>query len=132
MAAESLFIDLDGRVRWLGPGDRIVPEGHASDLARVRDCSTVSPHVQMALRETARRMPSALVKGATRLEVKTVLGGAVLDVFPAPVTISDVVRGVPEPKGLLRELGFFAVGTSDAVVIEDLARHRGRNGGPSA
>ncbi|HEX3267813.1 MAG TPA: HAD family phosphatase [Gaiellaceae bacterium] len=108
--------------RWLGtnhPAAAEVLERRVQLFReRVGDGSTVPPHVREAVLR-AERARLAIVSGAARSEVETVLRAASLDVFDVIVSAEDVTRGKPDPEGYLLALEQLGVQAADAVAIED-------------
>jgi len=79
----------------------------------------VPPHVREAVLRAAGRSRLAIVSGAARAEVDTVLRATGLDVFEVIVTAEDVTRGKPDPEGYLLALLRLRLQAADAVAIED-------------
>ena len=109
--------------RWLGPGhpaaEQVVADRIRLFQETLPDGSSVAPHVREAVRAAAGRAALAVVSGASRVEVETVLRAAGLEVFDAVVTMEDVARGKPDPEGYLRALELLCVDPADAVALED-------------
>ena len=109
--------------RRLGPGHPAAEEVLAARVRlfreRVGDGSTVPAHVREAVLHAADRARLAVVSGAMRSEVETVLRAAGIEVFDVVVTAEDVERGKPDPAGYLRALELLDVPGRDAVAIED-------------
>ena len=126
---QEYFDELAGRSdpeiveRWLGAGHPAAAEvlERRAQLFRERagDGSTVPPHVRDAVLRAAGRARLAIVSGAARSEVETVLEAAGLDVFDVIVSAEDVARGKPDPEGYLLALEQLGVRAADAVAIED-------------
>ena len=126
---QEYFDELAGRSdpeiveRWLGAGHPAAAEvlERRVQLFRERagDGSTVPPHVREAVLRAAGRARLAIVSGAARSEVETVLEAAGLDVFDVIVSAEDVARGKPDPEGYLLALEQLGVRAADAVAIED-------------
>lgn len=126
---QEYFDELAGRSdpeiveRWLGAGHPAAAEvlERRVQLFRERagDGSTVPPHVREAVLRAAGRAGLAIVSGATRSEVETVLRAAGLDVFDVIVSAEGVTRGKPDPEGYLLALEQLRVQAADAVAIED-------------
>ena len=126
---QEYFDELAGRSdpeiveRWLGAGHPAAAEvlERRVQLFRERagDGSTVPPHVRDAVLRAAGRARLAIVSGAARSEVETVLEAAGLDVFDVIVSAEDVTRGKPDPEGYLLALEQLGVRAADAVAIED-------------
>ena len=110
--------------RWLGPdhpqAERIVADRIRLFQETVPDGSSVGPHVREAVRAAAGRAALAVVSGASRVEVETVLRAAgLLQAFATVVSMEDVARGKPDPEGYLRALDALGVEASEAVALED-------------
>jgi beta-phosphoglucomutase len=109
--------------RWLGAGHPAAAEvlERRAQLFRKRagDGSTVPAHVREAVLRAAGRAGLAIVSGAARSEVETVLRAAGLDVFDVIVSAESVARGKPDPEGYLLALEQLGVRAADAVAIED-------------
>jgi HAD superfamily hydrolase (TIGR01509 family) len=126
---QEYFDELAGRSdheiveRWLGAGHPAAAEvlERRVQLFRERagDGSTVPPHVREAVLRAAGRARLAIVSGAARSEVETVLQAAGLDVFDVIVSAEDVTRGKPDPEGYFLALEQLGVRAADAVAIED-------------
>ena len=129
LGAEEYFAELAGLSdpeiveRWLGKGHpalQDVLEGRTRLFAeRVGDGSTVPPHVREAVLRAAERARLAVVSGASRSEVETVVRAADIDVFEVVVSAEDVTRGKPDPEGYVRALELLGMRPSEAVAIED-------------
>jgi beta-phosphoglucomutase len=105
---------------WLGRDDsELLEEFVRRYLVRAGDGSTVPEHVRNAIHHAVGRAKLAIVSGALRVQVETVLRAAGLDVFGAIVTADDVEQGKPDPAGYLLALERLAVSADDAVAIED-------------
>ena len=132
LSAQEYFDELAGLsdpeiVRtWLGRDhpdvDEVIEERIRRYRAAVADGSSVPEDVRAALRYAAERVPLAIVSGATRSEIETVVRAAgIAELFAAIVPAEDVERGKPEPDGYLRALtlldGDLAAG--DVLVFED-------------
>jgi beta-phosphoglucomutase len=109
--------------RWLGTGHPATAEvlERRVQLFRERagDGSTVPRHVRESVLRAAGRSRLAVVSGAARSEVDTVLRAADLDVFEVIVSADDVSRGKPDPGGYLLALRRLRLEAADAVAIED-------------
>ncbi len=94
--------------QWLGadhPATAQLLEGRTRlFLERVGDGSTVAPDVREAVLRVVGRARLAVVSGAARSEVETVLRAAGIAVFDVIVSAEDVSRGKPDPEGYLRAL----------------------------
>ncbi|MER3410628.1 MAG: HAD family phosphatase, partial [Thermoleophilia bacterium] len=87
---------------------------------RAADGSTVPESHRQAVRYAAERVPLALVSGAFRTEVETVLAASGLaDCFRHLVTAEDVVHGKPHPEGYLRAAELLGLAPHDIVAFED-------------
>ncbi len=106
---------------WLGHDDPLLlAEYERRYLARAAGGSTVSEDVRAAVRAAAARARVAVVSGAPRRSVETVLGGAGLaGLFEAVVTADDVAHGKPSPEGYRRALELLGVEPGEAAAIED-------------
>jgi beta-phosphoglucomutase len=94
---------------WLGVQDEeleaLVAERIARYNAAAVDGSTVPERVREAVRHASKRLPIAVVSGAFRSEVETVLRAAgIADCFRFLVTADDVERGKPAPDGYAEAL----------------------------
>ena len=109
--------------RWLGPGHRATPDVLRERVSRFReragDGSTVPPHVREAVGRAVGSARLAVVSGAARSEVETVLDAAGIDVFEVIVSAEDVTRGKPDPEGYRRALELLGVEAAQAVALED-------------
>ena len=131
LGEQEYFEELAGRSdpeiveRWLGAGHPATAQvlEHRVRLFRERagDGSTVRPHVRDAVLRAAGRARLAVVSGAVRSEVETVLRAASLEVFDVIISAGDVMRGKPDPEGYLLALQQLGVQAADAVAIEDAA-----------
>ena len=131
LSAQEYFDELAGLsdpeiVRaWLGPDHPAVGEVIAERTRRYRlavaDGSTVPDEVRAAVRYAAARVPVAIVSGAAREEVVSVLGAAGLaDAISVLVAAEDVSHGKPNPEGYRKALELLeGVAPADAVAIED-------------
>jgi beta-phosphoglucomutase len=86
---------------------------------RVGDGSTVAPNVREAVLRAVGRARLAVVSGAARSEVETVLRAAGIAVFDVIVSAEDVSRGKPDPEGYLRTLELLGLQGAQATAIED-------------
>jgi HAD superfamily hydrolase (TIGR01509 family) len=132
LSAQEYFDELAGLsdpeiVRtWLGPDhpdvDEVLEERIARYRAAVADGSTVPPALREALRYAAARIPLAVVSGAARPEIETVVEAAgIAECFAAIVPAEDVEHGKPEPDGYLRALELLdnGIAAEDVLVFED-------------
>jgi beta-phosphoglucomutase len=100
----------------------IVEERIARYRALVADGSTISPAARAAVRYAAERVPVAVVTGAVRAEVETVIAAAGLaDVLTTIVPADEVVNAKPHPDGYLRALELLDGGLAaqEVAVLED-------------
>jgi len=80
----------------------------------------VPPEVREAVRAAAGRARLAVVSGAPRAAVETVLAGAGLaELFEEIVAAEDVERGKPDPAGYLHALALLGIPPDEAVAVED-------------
>jgi beta-phosphoglucomutase-like phosphatase (HAD superfamily) len=131
LEAERYYAELAGLSdeeiveRWLGPGHPAAAHVLAERMRlvgeRISDGSSVPVGVREAVRSAAGRTALAVVSGAMRAEVETVLRAAGLEVFDAVVTMEDVGRGKPDPEGYVRALELLGVPAGEAVAFEDSA-----------
>lgn len=88
--------------------------------ARVADGSSVGAEMRAAVRFAASRVPVAVVSGAAREEIETVLVAAGLrDVIAVVVAAEDVRAGKPDPEGFLGAAAALGVEPGEIVVFED-------------
>jgi beta-phosphoglucomutase len=118
--------DLEIVQAWLGRDhpavDEVVEQRIAQYVERVADGSSVPETVREAVRHAAARVPVAVVSGAARAEIESVLRAARLDgLVQAIVAAEDVDEGKPHPAGYLRALELLDRGlaASDVLVFED-------------
>jgi beta-phosphoglucomutase len=111
---------------WLGVDhpavEDVVRERIERYHAAVADGSTVEDSTREALRYAAERVPVAIVSGAARAEVETVLRAAHLeDEVSFVVSAEDVEHGKPAPDGYVRALELFDsdLVPGDVLVFED-------------
>jgi beta-phosphoglucomutase len=106
---------------WLEePRPDLVAERVRRFQARAADGSTVPAGVREAVRYASERAALAVVSGAARLEVESVLAAAGLgDLFAAIVSAEDVAAGKPDPAGYRRALELLRVEPAGAVALED-------------
>lgn len=132
LSAQEYFDELAGLsdpeiVRtWLGREHPNVDEVIERRVARYRelvaDGSSVPEAVRDALRYAAEHVPVAIVSGAARPEIETVIEAAGLsDAVRAIVAAEDVDNGKPHPDGYLRALELLGSGlnASDVLAFED-------------
>jgi beta-phosphoglucomutase len=132
LSAQEYFDELAGLsdpeiVRtWLGRAHPNVDEVIERRIGRYRelvaDGSSVPEAVRDALRYAAEHVPVAIVSGAARAEIETVIEAAGLsDAVGAIVAAEDVDDGKPHPAGYLRALELLNGGlnASDVLAFED-------------
>ena len=87
---------------------------------RVGDGSTVGDGMREAVRFAASRIPVAVVSGAAREEIETVLAAAGLaEAVAVVVAAEDVRAGKPDPEGYLGAAEALGVDPSALLVFED-------------
>ena len=127
LAATEYFAQLAGLsdpeiVRtWLGE-DRpeLVAERVRRYQSRAGDGSTVKPSTREAVRYAAQRAELAVVSGAARTEIESVLAAAELTPFVSLVVAAeDVAAGKPDPAGYLRALELLGCSPDEALAFED-------------
>ena len=132
LSAQEYFDELAGLsdpeiVRtWLGRDhpsvDEVIQRRIARYRERVADGSSVPEQVREAVRYAAARVHVAVVSGAARAEVVSVIQAAGLAALIDPIVAAeDVAQGKPHPAGYLRALTLLngGVGPSDVLVFED-------------
>jgi beta-phosphoglucomutase len=132
LSAQEYFDELAGLsdpeiVRtWLGPEHPNVDEVIERRITRYRelvaDGSSVPGALRDSLRYAAERVPVAIVSGAARAEIETVIEAAGLsDAVRGIVAAEDVDNGKPHPDGYLRALELLGSGlkASDVLAFED-------------
>jgi HAD superfamily hydrolase (TIGR01509 family) len=98
----------------------VLAERVARYRARVADGSSVGPQMRSAVRLAASRVPVAVVSGAAREEIETVLAAAGLrDAIAVVVAAEDVRAGKPDPEGFLQAAAALGVEPGAVVVFED-------------
>jgi beta-phosphoglucomutase len=106
---------------WLGedrPG--LVAERVRRFQSRAGDGSTVKPSTRQAVRYAAERAEVAVVSGAARTEIESVLAAAELTQFVSLVVgAEDVAAGKPDPAGYIRALALLDCGPDQALAFED-------------
>jgi beta-phosphoglucomutase len=106
---------------WLGedrPG--LVAERVRRFQSRAGDGSTVKPSTREAVRYAAERAELAVVSGAARTEIESVLAAADLTPFVSLVVAAeDVAAGKPDPAGYIRALELLDCGPDQALAFED-------------
>ncbi len=106
---------------WLGedrPG--LVAERVRRFQSRAGDGSTVKPSTREVVRYAAERAELAVVSGAARTEIESVLAAADLTPFVSLVVAAeDVAAGKPDPAGYIRALELLDCGPDQALAFED-------------
>jgi HAD superfamily hydrolase (TIGR01509 family) len=106
---------------WLGedrPG--LVAERVRRYQSRAGDGSTVKPSTRKAVRYAAQRAELAVVSGAARTEIESVLAAAELTPFVSLVVAAeDVAAGKPDPAGYIRALELLGCSADEALAFED-------------
>lgn len=106
---------------WLGD-DRpeLVAERVRRYQSRAGDGSTVKPSTREALRYAGLRAELAVVSGAARVEIESVLGAAELTpIVSLVVAADDVAAGKPDPAGYIRALELLDCSPAEALAFED-------------
>jgi beta-phosphoglucomutase len=106
---------------WLGV-DRpeLVAERVRRYQSRAGDGSTVKPSAREAVRYAAQRAELAVVSGAARTEIESVLAAAELTPFVSLVVAAeDVAAGKPDPAGYIRALELLECRPDEAIALED-------------
>ena len=106
---------------WLGE-DRpeLVAERVRRYQLRAGDGSTVKPSTREAVRYAGQRVELAVVSGAARAEIESVLGAAELTLIVSLVVAAeDVAAGKPDPAGYIRALELLDCGPDEALAFED-------------
>jgi beta-phosphoglucomutase len=106
---------------WLGE-DRpeLLAERVSRYQSRAGDGSTVKPSTREAVRYAAQRAELAVVSGAARAEIESVLGAAELTPFVSLVVAAeDVAAGKPDPAGYIRALELLERRADEAIAFED-------------
>lgn len=106
---------------WLGEKrPELVAERVSRYQARAADGSTVKPSTRQAVRYAATRAQLAVVSGAARVEIQSVLAAAELTPFVSLVVAAeDVTAGKPDPAGYRRALELLERRPDEAVAFED-------------
>jgi beta-phosphoglucomutase len=111
---------------WLGRDhpdvDEVIAERTRRYRAAVADGSSVTPELREAVRFAAARVPLAIVSGAARSEIESVVEAAGLaTAFAFIVAADDIERGKPDPAGYLGALSLFDkdIDAGDVLVLED-------------
>ena len=132
LSAQEYFDELAGLsdpeiVRtWLGRDhpdvDEVIAERTRRYRAAVADGSSVPPELREAVRFAAARVPLAIVSGAARSEIESVVEAAGLaNAFAFIVAADDIECGKPNPAGYLRALSLFDedIDAGAVLVLED-------------
>jgi HAD superfamily hydrolase (TIGR01509 family) len=106
---------------WLGEErPELVAERVSRFQARAADGSTVGPAAREAVRYAAKRAQLAVVSGAARAEIESVLTSAGLaELVSLVVAADDVEAGKPNPEGYIRALELLDRRPDEAVAFED-------------
>ena len=106
---------------WLGEErPELVAERVSRYQARAADGSTVGPSTRQAVRYAATHAQLAVVSGAARVEIESVLAAAELTPFVSLVVAAeDVAAGKPDPAGYRRALELLDRRPDEAVAFED-------------
>ena len=106
---------------WLGEErPELVAERVHRYQARAADGSTVRPGTRQAVRHAAELAQLAVVSGAARVEIETVLGAAGLaSLISVVVAADDVTAGKPDPAGYIRALELLDRRPDEALAFED-------------
>jgi beta-phosphoglucomutase len=106
---------------WLGEErPELVAERVSRYQARAADGSTVGPAAREAVRYAAKRAQLAVVSGAARVEIESVLTSAGLaELVSLVVAADDVEAGKPDPEGYIRALELLDRRPDEAVAFED-------------
>jgi beta-phosphoglucomutase len=106
---------------WLGEErPELVAERVSRFQARAADGSTVGPAAREAVRYAAKRAQLAVVSGAARVEIESVLTAAGLaPLVSLVVAADDVEAGKPDPEGYIRALELLERRPDEAVAFED-------------
>jgi HAD superfamily hydrolase (TIGR01509 family) len=127
LSATEYFAELAGLsdpeiVRtWLGEErPELVAERVSRYQARAADGSTVGPAMREAVRYASSRAQLAVVSGAARVEIESVLTAAGLaPLVSVVVAADDVEAGKPDPAGYIRALELLDRRPNEAVAFED-------------
>ena len=108
---------------WLGEErPELVAERVSRYQVRASDGSTVGPGVRAAVRYAAKRAQLAIVSGAARVEIESVLAAAELTPFVSlVVSAEDVTAGKPDPAGYIHALELLDRRPGEAAAFEDSA-----------
>lgn len=132
LSAQEYFDELAGLsdpevVRtWLGRDhpdvDEVIEERIRRYRAAVADGSSVPEDLRAAARYAAERVPLAVVSGAAREEIESVLEAAgIAHLFTAIVAAEDVPNGKPQPDGYRRALQLLGekLDAGEVLALED-------------
>jgi beta-phosphoglucomutase len=98
----------------------LVAERVSRYQARAADGSTVGQAAREAVRYAAKRAQLAVVSGAARVEIESVLTAAGLaPLVSVVVAADDVEAGKPDPEGYIRALELLDRHPDEAVAFED-------------
>jgi beta-phosphoglucomutase len=108
---------------WLGEErPELVAERVSHYQVRAADGATVGPDVRAPVRYAAPRAELAVVSGAARVEIESVLAAAELTPFVSlVVSAEDVTAGKPDPAGYIRALELLNRRPDEAAAFEDSA-----------
>ena len=106
---------------WLGEErPELVAERVSRFQARAADGSTVGRAARQAVHYAAKRAQLAVVSGAARVEIETVLAAAGLaPLVSLVVAAEDVAVGKPDPAGYIRALELLERRPDEALAFED-------------
>jgi HAD superfamily hydrolase (TIGR01509 family) len=106
---------------WLGEErPELVAERVSRYQVRAADGSTVGPAARQAVHYAAKRTQLAVVSGAARVEIESVLSAAGLAaIVSLVVAAEDVTAGKPDPAGYIRALELLDRRSDEAVAFED-------------
>jgi HAD superfamily hydrolase (TIGR01509 family) len=106
---------------WLGEErPELVAERVSRYQARAADGWTVRPATRQALRYAAKRAQLAVVSGAARVEIESVLDAAALaPLVSLVIAAEDVEPGKPDPAGYIRALQLLGRRPDEALAFED-------------
>jgi beta-phosphoglucomutase len=106
---------------WLGEErPELVAERVRRYKARAADGSTVGPETREAVRYATNRAQLAVVSGAARVELESVLAAAGLaELISVVVAAEDVAAGKPDPAGYILALELLERRPDEALAFED-------------
>jgi beta-phosphoglucomutase len=106
---------------WLGEDrSELVAERVRLYQSRAGDGSTVKPSTREAVRYAAERAEVAVVSGAARTEIESVLAAAELaTIVSLIIATEDVAAGKPDPDGYIRALELLDCSADEALAFED-------------